>query len=376
MNYKPIALVLFCFRTVLVFSQPVNEMVKDIVSEFDRFNQKAEALFKVLPVPIIAYSNEAGSVFGLAKFNLLHLSKKDRVSRPSKLSELVSFSTRGGINISVNAELLFQKNKYVVLSSVGYKRQPDYFFGIGNDISMSNPEPLLYDRLEFGATGMRRMRKNLYAGISVDVSDYFHVRPDSNSFLVRKQITGLTGGVCLGIGFAAAFDSRDNRYNPTKGSYIISNLLFYSNSLGSSYPFTKFTVDARKYFNPWLKHVIALQATTTSCAGDVPFFELAMMGGDKKMRGYYEGAYRDNVLLDAQVEYRLPVWNIFGATAWLGTGRVANRYADLSFSGFHLSYGAGVRVRVDSKNNTNLRLDFGFGPGGVSGTYINFAEAF
>ena len=100
------------------------------------------------------------------------------------------------------------------------------------------------------------------------------------------------------------------------------------------------------------------------------------MGGDSKMRGYYEGAYRDNVLLDAQVEYRMPIWKIFGATAWLGTGRVAETYSGLSIDGFRLSYGGGIRFKVDSKNNTNLRLDFGFGPGGLSGTYINFAEAF
>jgi len=60
----------------------------------------------------------------------------------------------------------------------------------------------------------------------------------------------------------------------------------------------------------------------------------------------------------------------------LGTGRVAGSYSELSFDGFKLSYGAGIRVKVDSKHNTNLRLDFGFGPDGISGTYINFAEAF
>ena len=94
------------------------------------------------------------------------------------------------------------------------------------------------------------------------------------------------------------------------------------------------------------------------------------------MRGYYKGALRDNVLVDAQVEYRLPIWNIFGMTTWVGTGRVASSVDDLSFDGFWISYGAGVRVRVDTKNNTNLRFDFGFGRGNINGFYINFAEAF
>ena len=94
------------------------------------------------------------------------------------------------------------------------------------------------------------------------------------------------------------------------------------------------------------------------------------------MRGYYQGAFRDKILVDAQVEYRMPVWNIFGVVGWIGTGRVANEYSNISLDGFKLSYGGGVRIRVDSKNNTNLRVDFGFGPGGINGGYFSFAEAF
>ena len=80
--------------------------------------------------------------------------------------------------------------------------------------------------------------------------------------------------------------------------------------------------------------------------------------------------------MDAQVEYRMPVWNIFGIVGWFGVGRVAQSYNDLALDGFHLSYGPRLRIRVDSKHNTNLRFDFGFGPGGIQGFYINFREAF
>jgi outer membrane protein assembly factor BamA len=146
--------------------------------------------------------------------------------------------------------------------------------------------------------------------------------------------------------------------------------------MGNPYLYSSYNLDMRKYFNPWLRHVIALQATTSYRTGDVPFYELAMMGGEDQMRGYYKGALRDKVLVDGQLEYRMPVWKMFGVTTWVGTGRVADSYSDLSFDGFWLSYGAGLRVRVDTKHNTNLRLDWGFGPNGVNGFYINFAEAF
>lgn len=146
--------------------------------------------------------------------------------------------------------------------------------------------------------------------------------------------------------------------------------------MGAPTLFFKWDLDARAFYRPWLKHVIAFQATTTYINGDAPFYDLALLGGENKMRGYYLGALRDKVLLDAQVEYRLPIWNIFGAAAWLGTGRVAETYSGLNLDGFRLSYGIGLRIRVDTKHNTNMRFDMGFGPHNIHGFYINFAEAF
>ena len=72
----------------------------------------------------------------------------------------------------------------------------------------------------------------------------------------------------------------------------------------------------------------------------------------------------------------MPVWKMFGVTAWVGSGRTAPNYESLSLDNFHFSYGGGFRIRVDTKNNINMRVDFGFGPQGISGTYINFSEAF
>jgi outer membrane protein assembly factor BamA len=374
---KLLALSVLIILDVFVASgQTDSTAKKDSLSGFDKFNKKAEALFKIIPVPIISYSSDAGNIFGLAKFNLIHLSKKDTISKPSKLSEVVTFSTKGRINASIATELVFDENKYVVIGFFNYRKQPEYIFGIGNDVSIDSVEQVQYDRIRFVASGLRLFAKNLYAGISVDVSNYFDIEPDSNSFLKRQNVTGLNGGLCLGLGFSLAYDSRDNRYNPSKGTYVISNYLFYSKSLGSAYQFNEFSLDARQFFNPWLKHVIAIQATTTNGSGDVPFFEMAMLGGDSRMRGYYEGAYRDKVAIDGQLEYRMPVWNIFGLTAFIAGGQVGSSYGRFSLNGFHPAYGGGLRIRVDSKNNTNMRFDMGFGPQGIKAFYLNFAEAF
>ncbi len=348
----------------------------DTLSKFDKFNKSAEGLFKILPVPLYSYSTEAGNIFGLAKFNLFQLSKKDTISKPSKLSGVVTFSSKGRVNASVANELVFNENKNIILSYINYKKQPEYIFGIGNDVKRDSVEQVQYERIKFSATNLFLIAKDLYVGVPIDLADYFNVEPDSNSFLIRHNVPGVNGGFTFGTGLDAAYDSRDNRYNPYKGAYVLAVMWWHPKFLGSAYQYNRFEFDARKYFNPWLNHVIAIQATTTSTGGDVPFYDLAQLGGDNKMRGYYQGAFRDKVLVDGQVEYRMPIWKIFGMTGWIGTGRVAESYSDLAIDGFKMSYGLGIRVKVDSKHNTNLRIDFGFGGDGIKGTYINFAEAF
>lgn len=353
-----------------------NDEKTDSLSKFDRFNKKAEAFFKVAPVPLIAYSTEAGNIFGLAKFNTFHLNKKDTVSRPSKISEVATFSTKGRINISVSNDLVFDQDRYIIMSYFNYKEQPEYLLGIGNDVSRDDIEEVTVDRVKFASVALRQVHKKLYAGLGVEISDYFNVDTEPESFLIEQNYPGLNGGTNIGVGLSAGLDNRDNRYNAAKGELVLATFTTFEPALGSRYSFQRFDLDLRKYISPWPGHVFAFQASTSYTHGTVPFYDLSQLGGEDKMRGYYKGALRDFVLVDTQFEYRIHIWNIFGLTTWIGTGRVGDSYSDLALDGFRLSYGIGIRIKVDSGSNVNLRIDFGFGPDQVRGSYLNFGEAF
>jgi hypothetical protein len=348
----------------------------DTISKFDATNAKMERLFKIIPVPLYSYSSEAGHTFGLAKFNLIDLSKNDTLSAASKISEVATFSTLGRINVSVATELNWHNGRYMVTGYINYKQQPEYMLGIGNDVSIEDVEEVSTTRLKFVNYGLIQVVKNLYLGIGVDLTNYTNIEYDSTSFLVEDNVLGTEGGTSTGLGFAAVYDSRDNRYNAYKGYYAALKTMTFPSWMGNPYLYSSYNLDLRTYINPWYKHVIAFQGTTSWRTGDVPFYELAQLGGEDQMRGYYKGALRDKVLVDCQMEYRMPVWKIIGITGFIGTGRVAESYSNLSTDGFWLSYGGGLRIKVDSAHNTNLRLDWGFGPNGVNGFYINFAEAF
>ena len=47
--------------SAIVFGQTDGGAKQDTLSKFDKFNQKAEKLFKYMPAPIITYSTEANS---------------------------------------------------------------------------------------------------------------------------------------------------------------------------------------------------------------------------------------------------------------------------------------------------------------------------
>ncbi|MCK7497198.1 MAG: hypothetical protein MZW92_44995 [Comamonadaceae bacterium] len=155
----------------------------DSLSKFDRMNVKMERLFEIIPVPIYSYSTEAGHTFGLAKFNLVDLDRRDTVSAPSRISEVVTFSTEGRINVSVSTDLNWHKGKYMVMGYINYKKQPEYMLGIGNDVSVDDVEEVSTTRLKFVNYFLYQVVKNLYLGIGADLTNYSNIEYDSTSFL-------------------------------------------------------------------------------------------------------------------------------------------------------------------------------------------------
>jgi hypothetical protein len=99
------------------------------------------------------------------------------------------------------------------------------------------------------------------------------------------------------------------------------------------------------------------------------------IGGEKRMRGYYEGEVRDEQLLLAQVEFRFrPI------DRWAFTG-----FAHSAMVGFNLLHGAnrtqkwaagaGVRYFFDKKNRMTIRLDAAYNGKNIL-PYLSVGEAF
>ncbi|MCK5453025.1 MAG: hypothetical protein KAJ16_01620, partial [Calditrichia bacterium] len=95
-----------------------------------------------------------------------------------------------------------------------------------------------------------------------------------------------------------------------------------------------------------------------------------------RMRGYFEGRYRDLTYGMMQLEYRQYFWWRLGFIVFGGIGDVAEDLLQVKFEDLKYSYGLGLRYLFNKKEKVNLRLDLGIGQDGNSGIYFGIEEAF
>jgi hemolysin activation/secretion protein len=145
--------------------------------------------------------------------------------------------------------------------------------------------------------------------------------------------------------------------------------------VGGDFNFQRFFIDASHYKAVGKQGVLAFNGALVLSAGNVPFHQMPVIGGTKRLRGYFEGKYSDKNLVVLQSEYRTPLYGRFGAVVFGGIGEVASTPLGWSFGTIRYNYGAGLRLMLDKTQRINIRADYGFGYKS-KGFYVTIGEAF
>jgi hypothetical protein len=124
------------------------------------------------------------------------------------------------------------------------------------------------------------------------------------------------------------------------------------------------------------KQVLAFQMTGNFITGHPPFGMYALLGNDDDMRGYYKGRYRDKDYMCIQAEYRRYLFWRIGIAAFAGVGNVNNTVEHLLTALPKYTVGGGLRLKLNRKDNINLRMDYAWGSFSNSGLYVYLSEAF
>ena len=310
---------------------------------------------------------------GIYSFSL----SKNLNSKPSSITGSGYYTINDQYDITLVSEIYLSEDKYKLWSKFNYGRAFDFFYGAGNrakDIENNKYlqnnfllqvkfQPKLFDeRFNLGL---------IYEFRSLTIAD-----KRGNPFLSDTSINGIDGGQTSGLGFVASWDSRDNIFYPTKGGYYEISVTYFQKKYGSDFDYNKYVFDFRRFFPVFASHIIAFQTYFTYSNAFPPFYDLAMLGGDKIMRGYLYGRYRDQNYYSLQAEYRIPalIWR-FGLVLFGGVGDVAPSVSKFEIATVKPTYGFGIRFRFDELKKLDLRADVGFGKN-TSGIYFSVNQAF
>lgn len=100
---------------------------------------------------------------------------------------------------------------------------------------------------------------------------------------------------------------------------------------------------------------------------------MSAVGSNDRMRGYYEGRYRDQNLIEGQIELRQHIKGRNGIVLWVGMANAFDNFNNMAWR--KNLYNAGFGYRWEFKKGINVRIDYGLTPDG-GGFIFNINEAF
>lgn len=323
--------------------------------------------------PIIYYTPETRFAFGASGFTSFNF-KNDTIGAPqSKISFIGIYTQNKQVLFYVPFNLFFKNRTYQINGEVGYYNFNYLFYGIGNS-SNNNTERyfLKYPRVRIAL--LKKVYPKFFIGVKYLYDNISLYNLDTAGLLIKRDIVGSNGGVVSAGGLTSIYDSRDNIFFPSKGIYFESSIIIGDKKIGSDFNYVKATIDVSKFIN-FKNNIFAFNFYSTYTSGLVPFYQMGVLGGANRMRGFYEGRYRDNQLLLFQTEYRRILYKQIGIVLFANAGQVASQWQLFNLTNTHYTYGAGLRIVLDKKQKINLRTDAAIGNAKIL-PYFTLGEAF
>ncbi len=318
-----------------------------------------------------SYSSTTKLGLGVMAAGLYRTDRTDSLTPPSDVTLFGSVATSGFYTVGIRGNNIFKHDRHRIIYRVSFASQPTDFWGINYADCDTNPKSEYSEKLSrIEVTYLARIARNFYIGpqamfhyvkgIKFDNPEYLHGQKESYS--------------ATGLGAVIQYDSRDFAPNPYKGIYIAAGAKYYPKELGSiESPLWKVDLTFSGYQRLWSSGILAAELHGEFNSEDTPWPFMARLGGDNRMRGYYEGRYTDLNMITLQVELRQRIWRRISGVVWGGAGNVFHSMDRFEWGHTLPNYGIGLRWEF--KKRVNIRFDYGFGKHS-NGLLVHINEAF
>lgn len=317
------------------------------------FEKKIDFTFVAGP----SYSSKTSLSLGVLAAGLYRTDRRDTLSSPSNITLFGNISISGYYYVGISGNSFFKHNRHRLDYELGFRSQPTSFWGLGYEAAAHNP-PGSYTAKKYTVDMQYKyaLMKHVYVGGTLNFN-YTKAKDMTTPQYLNGQNPNYTA---TGIGTFIEYDSRDIVTQPFSGLYASVNAIVYPQFLGNCRDMlwrVKVTVDY--YHRLWRDAVVAVDLYGEFNSFRTPWTMYAMLGGNFRMRGYYEGRFNDLDMITAQVEIRQRIYRRIGCAVWGGAGNVFRSFRDFDWGKTLPNYGVGLRWEL--KKRMNIRLDYGFG---------------
>jgi hypothetical protein len=329
----------------------------------------------LIPFPFLYYTPETKTAFGGMLAYYLKSADDTTQKWTSGITPVVIYTQKRQFITAAGADLYFRQGQYHLLAGISFLHFPDTFWGIGNNAPDDREEDFTRRLFSTELLFEKQFIREWFAGCSVAYAQRQLREIEAGGLLDTGHIAGVQDGSVVGIGIQLAKDSRDDTIFPRRGDFHLLGGRLFDSILGSDYEYGEAYVDLRKYVPLNSRRILAVRLLGMFSNKIMPFDRLPGLGGDRILRGYYAGRFRDRNLLATQAELRAHLWRRLKVVAFAGAGQVAHRLSRFRGDSFRASGGAGIRFLLSKSEELHLRADVGIGKNS-SGFYLGIGEVF
>ncbi len=376
---KYLLIYLICNLLVIVANgQKLKEFIvnkkEHLLEEFEDSSGKSNYIV----YPTLAYTPETKTEIGIVNLFVFYANQNNK-NRLSEINTFSFYTAEKQYGVLLDHAIYGDRDKWFFLGRGKFQYFPMKYYGIGINSPEAGYDIVSNTNIQIRERVLRKIKGNFFIGAEFDFQKMYNIQFSVSNPVGYNYPSGFKGSSNIGFGMGMVFDNRKNVMNVRKGLFAELAFLSYSKSIGSTNSFVSTQFDFRYFregFNP--KDVLALQTSALFNNGDVPFNQMAMIGGESMMRGYYLGRFRDKNYLTSQAEYRFLPFGFskrLGAAAFISTATVAPSAKSLFSSSFKMAGGVGVRYLIFKSKDIFVRFDLGFTREG-NGYYFYIGEAF
>jgi hypothetical protein len=244
------------------------------------------------------------------------------------------------------------------------------FYGIGKDNALKD-DPIGYTLEPVGGGARGRYRfgaSHVWGGIGYVLADTnvsFDEEgrlPQAGEFSTQSHVGGLTPSL--------AYDTRDNMFTPTRGSYADGTVGLFDERLGSDTTFQRVNLTYIVYLPVHARVTLGVRGGATFAFGDVPFYLLPFIS----LRGAPVMRYQGQDVAEVETEVRWQFWKRYSLVGFVGGGAAWNDFQHLDNQVDVVTGGTGFRYELARKYGLHAGADVAFGPDGTA-FYVQVGSA-